>query len=163
MAVYEFHPLMMWNVVEEQTGGARSCDIVSSIQIGDGPTVYSRDWSSMAADSELTVLMVNAEQTGRPEWLSVDGLVVTTAVSDEGISLLSAMAGQGTHPEGTQEWMRPSFMSTLDNLKKADKDIQIMAMVCEAKYAKLGREQGVGRLVADHGRDVRCGHSFRGR
>ena len=76
VAVYEFHPLMMWHTVEEQPAGVQPLSMISSIQIGDGPVVYSSDVSSMAAGSELTVLMVTAEQGNRNEWLSVDGLVM---------------------------------------------------------------------------------------
>ena len=80
-------------------------------------------------------------------WLSrVDGLDVATAESDEGISLLAAMAGKGTHDNGTQEWMSKAFLSILKSVKTADDgDIQIAAMLCSSKYEKLAKEQATRR------------------
>jgi hypothetical protein len=116
--------------------------LVSSIQIGNGPIVYGNGEASMGSGAELTVLMVTAEEDSHTEWLSgIDGLVISTAESSEGISLLSAMASKGTHCDGTQEWMHKGFMSAMKGMQNADKDIQIAAMVCLSKYDKLGKEQ----------------------
>ena len=54
--------------------------------------------------------MVSADEDSHTEWLSgFNGLVITTAESSKGISLLSAMVGNGTHVDGTQVWMRKAF------------------------------------------------------
>ena len=142
--IHEFHPLMMWHL--ECQAPAPPSDLVSSIQIGDGPIVYGYGEASMVPGTELTVLMVTAEQDSRTEWLSgIDRLVISTAESSDGISLLSAMAGKGTHGDGTQAWMHKGFMSAVKGMQNADKDIQIVAMVCSSKYDKLGKEQAARR------------------
>ena len=142
--IHEFHPLMMWHL--ECQAPAPPSDLVSSIQIGDGPIVYGYGEASMVPGAELTVLMVTEEQDSRTEWLSgIDGLVISTAESSDGISLLSAMAGKGTHGDGTQAWMRKGFMTAVKGMQNADKDIQIAAMVCSSRYDKLGKEQAARR------------------
>jgi hypothetical protein len=138
--IHEFHPLMMWHL--ECQAPAPPGDLVSSIQIGDRPIVYGYCEASMVHGAELTVLMVTEEQDSRTEWLSgIDGLVISTAESSDGISLLSAMAGKGTHGDGTQAWMRKGFMTAVKGMRSADKDIQIAAMVCSSRYDNLCKEQ----------------------
>ena len=116
----------------------------SSYQIGDGPVIYGQSADIDSAGHDLAVL-VGTMEVGSSEaaWLNrVDGLDLNTTESDESISLLAAMAGKGTHHDGTQSWMEKPFLTISKRMKTAeDGDIQLTAVLCSSRYEKLAKEQ----------------------